>query len=305
MERSFYDYQKFKEEKKKFKKVIEKNQEIQEQERNNQIQSLENIIEDNSSQENESGDDSEKDSKEESGSNENSQKSDESATSANNNITNNDEAEKNNENQPFQINNVDDKNNKLKSIKSGSIYEKEENSDDSESDEEEEKKKYKHQTSNCFKGKSLLISQSHLDDVPIERKKSDDGNLSTIKGHLGDVPIEKKKSTAVGPSGGKLSTIKGPKETIKIPGTDNNNNPRVITKNDYNQNFFNVTNKIIKFFEDNDVIDTKIKMKSPMSVLNKLKTASDSSQRNELLEKLEKISNKFIKANKEKLATQY
>ena len=94
------------------------------------------------------------------------------------------------------------------------------------------------------------------------------------------------------------------KESFKIPGTGNNNNPSDFTKQEFNhdQKFFNVINKIIKFFEDNDIIDDddKIKMKNPMSVLNKLKTVSDSSKRNELLEKLESISNKV---NKEDLDT--
>jgi len=329
LERSFYDYQKFKEEKKRCKKGIAKERTIHENQMEmERLKGLnKTIIQDNSSQENLSnlsGDDfdkddneesgsnensSEKDDKEEIGSNESSPKSDASATSANNynNTTNNNKAvsfnenqpfhfnnldNKNNklsdnnkavtynENQPFQINNVDNKNNKHESIKSCSNidYAIKEISDDRESDKEEEEK-YKNENAKSFKRDDNPTNQSHLGDVKKQTKKS---------------------NTLIDSSDGKKTTIKETKESTKIT---NNKNPKYITKH-FNQKFFNQIKEVIKFLEDHNVIDTKIKTKNPMPVLNKLLTVSDSYQRNKFLNKLETISSNMLKEYKENLDTQ-
>jgi len=119
----------------------------------------------------------------------------------------------------------------------------------------------------------------------------------------------KKKNSESGGKIEKLLSKRAKKESVKmttnVNNTNNNNNPSDLTKQEFNQKFFNVITKIIKFFEENDVIDTKVKKKNPMTVLNKLKNVTDPSQRNDLLEKLENISNNIIKVNKETSGIHY
>ncbi len=138
-------------------------------------------------------------------------------------------------------------------------------------------------------------------DGEAKDQKKDNFNSSMKMSNLG----KNKKKDSYKNKKSLISPNKKTKDSTKNNPNPNPNNPSDATKQEFNQKFFNVINKIIKFFDENEVIDTKLKKKNPMTVLNKLKNVSDSSQRNDLLEKLENISNNVIKFNKENSITPY